>query len=219
MDVLKLIQQIDELFYEVFAALVFFPKTLWLMLRFPQRMMDYADAELGDVLNEQYNDSISPPKFMMLCLGVGYLSERAQGHIMISKELPAWMQNWETILTFRMLLFSVIPLIMALQLVRHLGQCLDRTALRPPFYSQCYLGGILLLINITISTVYQTGIFNSYATSILAAFSIGWYIENQALWFKNKLDVCYLKGLAVALHSLLISMISIAALVAMAFVI
>lgn len=219
MDVLKMIQQIDELFYEVFAALVFFPKTLWLLLRFPQRMMDYADDELGDVLNEQYNDTISPPKFMMLCIGIGYLSERAQGRIEVSGDLPVWMQNWEAALTFRMLLFSIIPLVTSLQLVRNLGQALDRKTLRPPFYSQCYLGGILIFINIIVSAMYKSEYVSGYFAFAFSIVGFGWYIQNQALWFKCNLGIGYFRGLRIALRSLLIAFVSIAVLVILAFAI
>lgn len=68
MDFMRLFKSLEELLYEVIVMLVFFPKTLWLTLRYPQRMMDYADTELGDVQSEQYNDTLSPPLFLMLCV-------------------------------------------------------------------------------------------------------------------------------------------------------
>ena len=219
MDALKSLQQIDELFYEIFAILVFFPKTLWLILRYPQRMMDYADTELGDVLNEQYNDSISPPKFMMICLGLGYLSERLLGRTPEAGELPGWMQDWEAMLAFRMLLFSLIPLIMALQLVRHLRQPLDRETLRPPFYSQCYLGGMVVLFNVIISTMSEIFDFPTYANLAIIAILLAWYIENQTIWIKNNLKIGYLKGLKIVSSSLLFSALGITALISLAFAI
>ena len=53
MDLMKLLKSFEELLYEVMVMLVFYPRTLWLSMRYPQRMMDYADTELGDVLSEQ----------------------------------------------------------------------------------------------------------------------------------------------------------------------
>ena len=49
MDFVKLLKSFEELLYEVMALLVFVPRTFYLTLRYPQRMMDYADTELGDV--------------------------------------------------------------------------------------------------------------------------------------------------------------------------
>ncbi|MFN3863205.1 MAG: hypothetical protein ACK4RT_02870 [Erythrobacter sp.] len=73
MDFMKLLKSLEELLYEVMVMLVFFPRTLFLTLRHPQRMMDYADTELGDVQTEQYNDTLSPPLFLMICLLLGHV--------------------------------------------------------------------------------------------------------------------------------------------------
>lgn len=206
-----------SLFYELFAILVFFPKTLWLLLRHPQRMMDYADAELGDVLNQQYNDTISPPKFMMLCLGVGYLGERALDHANL-QALPEWMRDWEILLSLRMLMFSIIPLVMALRLVRLLNEPLDRETLRPPFYSQCYLGGALILINVAITSISKISFFNIYILYLVIFASFSWYFHNQILWFQNNLCVGYLKAARITFVSALIALTTIACLTALAFV-
>ncbi len=66
-----------SLLYEAMVMLVFYPKTLWLTLRHPQRMMDYADTELGDVQSEQYIDTLSPPLFLMICLAISHAIEVA----------------------------------------------------------------------------------------------------------------------------------------------
>ncbi|GAB4481526.1 MAG: hypothetical protein OHK0018_12960 [Erythrobacter tepidarius] len=68
MDFMKLLKSLEELLYEVMVMLVFFPRTLFLTIRHPQRMMDYADTELGDVQSEQYSDTLSPPLILSLRL-------------------------------------------------------------------------------------------------------------------------------------------------------
>ncbi|QHL90464.1 hypothetical protein GVO57_05975 [Sphingomonas changnyeongensis] len=77
MDFMKLLKSFEELLYEVMVMLVFYPRTLYLTLRHPQRMMDYADTELGDVLSEQYDDTLSPPLFLMICLALSHVIGRA----------------------------------------------------------------------------------------------------------------------------------------------
>lgn len=210
MDLVKLIQQIDELFYEMFATLVFFPMTLWHLIRNPQRMMDYADSELGDVLNEQYRDTISPPKFMMICLGIGYLSEKAMGLGQLEAGAPKWLHNVEMLLTARLALFSVIPLVMAMRLVVALREPLDRDTLRPPFYSQCYLGGVVILMASLIGVIRESVIVsNSIFTAITLALT-SWYLIQQVAWFKANLNISYLKSFIFTINSFLISLMIIA---------
>ena len=72
-----LLKSLEELLYEAMVMLVFFPRTLWLTLRHPQRMMDYADTEIVDVQSEQYSDTLSPPLFLMSCLLLSHLVELA----------------------------------------------------------------------------------------------------------------------------------------------
>lgn len=68
MDFLKLFESLDELLYEIMSWLVFYPITLWRAIAHPLRMMNYADAELGDSETEQYTDALSPPLFLLLSL-------------------------------------------------------------------------------------------------------------------------------------------------------
>ena len=77
MDFMKLLKSLEELISEVMAMLVSYPKTLWLTFRYPQRMMDYADTELGDVQSQQYSDTLSPSLFLMICLAISHAIELA----------------------------------------------------------------------------------------------------------------------------------------------
>ena len=95
MDFMRLFKSLEELLYEVIVMLVFFPKTLWLTLRYPQRMMDYADTELGDVQSDQYNDTLSPPLFLMLCVTLSYMVDRAVPGAMDTSSLPALMHGMQ----------------------------------------------------------------------------------------------------------------------------
>lgn len=58
---MKLLKSLEELLYELVAWLVFYPLTMWRSVITPLRMMRYADIELSDRLDDQYDDTLSPP--------------------------------------------------------------------------------------------------------------------------------------------------------------
>jgi len=120
MDFMKLLKSLEELLYEVMVMLVFFPRTLYLTIRHPQRMMDYADTELGDVQSEQYNDTLSPPLFLMICLVLGHLIELALPTSDLD-QMPAFLQDDRNLLIFRVFMFSLLPLVLSLRLLAKLG--------------------------------------------------------------------------------------------------
>src|SRR6187401_3303285 len=77
MQFMQLLRSLDELLYEVMGWLVFFPLTLWRTLLHPLQMMEYAGRELGDAEDRQYDDTLSPPLFLLLALLVSHGLELA----------------------------------------------------------------------------------------------------------------------------------------------
>ena len=61
MHFVSLLKSLDDLLYQVVSWLVFYPITLWRVLRRPGAMMVYADRELADAEERQYEDTLSPP--------------------------------------------------------------------------------------------------------------------------------------------------------------
>lgn len=196
MDFMRLLKSLEELLYEVMVMLVFFPRTLYLTIRHPQRMMDYADTELGDVQSEQYSDTLSPPLFLMSCLLLGHLFELALPSAGGSN-LPEFLQDDQNLLMFRVFMFSLLPQILSLRLMSKLGIALDREALRPVFYIQCFVTAPMALA-IGVATVFwqvggETTVWIAQATFF---GTLVWYIAQQTLWFRSKLGVGL--GLAAA---------------------
>lgn len=187
MDFMKLLKSLEELLYEVMVMLVFFPRTLFLTMRHPQRMMDYADTELGDVQSEQYSDTLSPPLFLMICLVFGHLLELAlPGESPV--RLPAFLQDHQNLLIFRVFMFSLLPLILSLRLMSKLGIALDRETLRPVFYSQCFVTAPLtMLIALAAAIGRAGGESSAIIGALVMAGGVVWYLAQQALWFRAKL--------------------------------
>jgi hypothetical protein len=197
---MKLLQSLEDLLYEVIVWLVFYPKTLWLSLRYPQSMMDYADTELGDVQSAQYTDMLSPPLFLMLSLAISHGIGLAFNVDVPHAQTPQLLTDSEHLLIFRVMVFSFFPLAMSLRLLLGLRLQLDREALRAPFYSQCYVTAPFAL---AFGLAYTLG---HIARPHSAAFaSIGftlatvWYVRQQAEWFAAKLGTSTLRSWATAI--------------------
>jgi len=188
MDFMKLLKSLEELLYEVMVMLVFYPRTLYLTVRHPQRMMDYADTELGDVQSDQYNDTLSPPLFLMICLVLSHLIELALPTSGLAT-LPGFLRDDQNLLMFRVFMFSLLPLILSLRLLDKLGIALDRETLRPVFYSQCFVTAPMALA-IGVSTVFWQAGGETTVRVAQVGFcgTLVWYLAQQTLWFRTKLD-------------------------------
>lgn len=203
MDFMRLLKSLEELLYEVMVMLVFFPRTLYLTIRHPQRMMDYADTELGDVQSEQYSDTLSPPLFLMMCLGLSHVVELALPTSDL-KSLPAFLQSTENLLMFRVFMFSLLPLVLSLRLLSRLGIALDRETLRPVFYSQCFITAPLTMLVGIVTALWQIGDAATVITGrmILLGGSL-WYLWQQMLWFRYKTNSGYFAAAANAVGATL----------------
>jgi hypothetical protein len=209
MDFMRLLKSLEELLYEVMVLLVFFPRTLWLTFRFPQRMMDYADTELGDVQSEQYKDTLSPPLFLMICLLVSHLAERA-APADVSSQLPEFLQDTQNLLIFRVFIFSLFPLCMSLRLLHRLRIDLDRDSLKPIFYSQCFVTAPLsMVIGIGTAVSHAGGSVAHLLANAIFAVGVGWYLSQQTLWFRSKLGIGMVGAAANAVGTTIAALIII----------
>lgn len=189
MDFMRLLKSLEELLYEVMVMLVFFPRTLWLTIRHPQRMMDYADTELGDVQSEQYKDTLSPPLFLMMCLLVSHLFEHSLPTQSVNL-LPSFLSDTQNLLIFRVFIFSLFPLILSLRLLQLLKIDLDRDTLKPVFYSQCFVTAPVAMTFGLGRSFSHAGFRGALELSwLIFAGLVVWYLAQQTLWFRAKLDI------------------------------
>lgn len=209
MDFMRLLKSLEELLYEVMVMLVFFPRTLFLTVRHPQRMMDYADTELGDVQSEQYNDTLSPPLFLMICLLINHLFERA-APAGTEGLLPAFLQDTQNLLIFRVFMFSLLPLIMSLRLMQKLGIVLDRETLRPVFYSQCFVTApVTIVIGLGTAVSHISSPFAPALANLVFLGGLVWYLAQQTLWFRSKLNIGFGSAAANAIGAAIVAALAI----------
>ena len=196
------------------VLLVFYPRTMWLSLRYPQRMMDYADTELGDVQSGQYTDTVSPPLFLMITLGLTYAVGLMLHSPQLEKEVPSLVSDPERMLVFRVFAFSMLPLFLSLRLLHNLDSKLDRDTLRPPFYSQCFVTApfaMALGVGLTLTTTGGTR--SVWFGVVLMALGTIWFIRQQAHWFSTKLGSSRFRGWTRAISTFLLAWAAIIAIV------
>lgn len=212
MDFMKIIQSLDEALYTVMSWLVFYPVTLWRTLICPQRMMDYADREVSDRPDEQYEDAIRPPLFLFLTLlishGVEVATTARNALIADNHGLAALVDSDLALLALRMLLFSLFPLMMAVRLLRRQRTRLTHASLRRPFYGQCYTAAPFALL---LGIGSLSGGLSFPGAGGVAAVTIGtgtlWYFATQTRWFARKLNVSLLVGAGNACVAILYSVV------------
>ncbi|QHL90465.1 hypothetical protein GVO57_05980 [Sphingomonas changnyeongensis] len=100
------------------------------------------------------------------------------------------MQDPQNLLFVNVFAFSLLPLLMSLRLLGRLRERLDRATLRPPFYSQCFITApVAMGIGLAVSLGRLGGIAMVAAGWALFAVVTGWYVRQQAHWFRAKLNV------------------------------
>ncbi len=190
MDFMRLLKSIEELLYELVSWLLFYPLTMWRTLRQPQAMMHYADMELTDDVSEQYTETLSPPLFLLITLMLAHGVELSLVNQTTPWAPPPLLASDSNLLMFRAVAFSILPLLMAVKLLRHKGARLTRDTLRAPFYSQCYVTApfaLVLSVGMLLTRTESHTALVAGLACVLAAFV--WYVIVETRWFKTDLGL------------------------------
>lgn len=190
---MKWLNSLGDLLYEVMSWLIFYPITLWRATSAPLTMMTYSQDELHDRADEQFTDTLNPPLFLILSLLLTQLTAEALGsgvNPIVAKRtgLAGLITDDTTLLAFRLLLFSLFPLLMATRFIRAKKAPLTRSRLKSPFYAQCYacapfalfLGIGMSLIDVRVTVLHVIGVF-------LALGSVIAYLGAETIWFSRHL--------------------------------
>jgi hypothetical protein len=198
-DFLKLIRSFGDLLFEVLTWLIYFPRTLWLVLRHPLKMITYSDHEQTDAEDEQYTDTLSPPLLLLLTLLLLHGLELAFGTLpqipAKNEEVRTFFASDEHFVMLRAFLFGLLPLFAALRYVRARGLPLERKNLRPAFYGQCYLAAIYAFM-LWLVTSYDIVGMRAGAEPILFAASTLWYWTVQTMQFRRALTISWPRAIA-----------------------
>lgn len=147
---MKWIKSLDELLFELMSWLVFWPVTLIRTALRPIATMRYADAQLKRPEDEQYDEALSPPVFLILTLIVSHLVGKALGMRDVILEdthgLAAMVDNDTSAIALRLVMFASFPLVYAALVVGVRHRRLDRSSLKLPFYAQCYPAAVFAAV-------------------------------------------------------------------------
>ena len=194
------LKALDELLYEIMSWLVFYPITLWKVIRRPAKMMAYADAELDDADSEQFTETLNPPVLLLVTLLIAQAVELEligdSPLVANNVGLAGLISDDASLIVFRLAAYSVFPVIMAARLVRLQRIGINRKTLEPPFYAQCYAAAPLALALSLGAAIVQIPWTGAFITGhAMQAGALLWFLAIQAGWFARNLGTSRWKGL------------------------
>lgn len=202
MDFLKILRSFEEFLFEAASWLIFYPLTMWRIVRNPLAAMDYSDREQADDEAHRYDDALSPPLVLLativivnaLATALHVPAERMDG----SELLHTVTASPQNLMLFRSLVFSLIPLVAAASLLHRQGKKISRESLLAPFYAQCYLAAPCAVFVSAGGVVFQRpDVPNALGLAMMAGGGL-WFLAVQTTWFRNKLATSWTKATLIA---------------------
>jgi hypothetical protein len=187
---MKILKSLEELLYELVSWLVFYPITMWRSVTRPLSMMRYADLELSDRPENQYDDTLSPPLFLLITLLLSQGLSTAFPTVYDPSELPKALGTGSNLLIARGVIFGIFPLCMSVVLLRRKSVALTRTSLRPPFFSQCFVAApFVFVVGLAFDLFFMPGEQGDVAGAIVMLVAIVWYGQAEVRWFIRDLNI------------------------------
>jgi hypothetical protein len=205
MDLLKLIRSFEELLFEVLSWLVYYPRTLWLVLRHPLRTMAYANHEEPKDGTDRYPDTLSPPLTLLLTVALSHGAELALGvtpPAATGDVERMVLDNDQNFIVLRSLVYGMLPLMAAVQVARARHLPPERRYLRPPFLAQCYLTAVLAGAMTAASLTGRLGLPMAQGIAAFAALTaLLWYAVIQVRLFEATLGLTRPRAIVLALKA------------------
>ncbi len=201
MDFLKILRSFEEFLFEATAWLLFYPMTVWRIMRHPLAAMSYSDRQQHEPDDRRYDEAMSPPLVLLVTLVLANLIAAA-AHVPSPESTThlahTLLNSQQNLVLFRSLLFSLVPLISAASLVHLQKKQLSRQSLMEPFYAQCYLAApCACFVGLGGLILQRPDISNAYGVAIIIAGTV-WFLWVQSAWFAQKLDVARVRGAVLA---------------------
>ncbi|ADG08692.1 hypothetical protein [Caulobacter segnis] len=212
MDFMKMLRSLEELLYEVMTWLVFYPRTFLLTLFQPLRTLEYSRAQFHRPEEEQFDQTLAPPLFLLLSLLLSHAIELGLHFDPFAASHGSLVRlSQQNLIIFRALVFAVFPLMFALRHLKVSGLKLSRSTLRGPFFVECYPAAVFAFLVGAGMTVANALPRARVEGLLLAGGATVWYLAVQAVWI-SQFDKRRWRGLVVALWQWLKAMAIILAM-------
>lgn len=196
MDFMKLLKSLEELLYELISWFIFYPLTLWRIVTRPLQVLSYAERQLLEEEDQQFDDSLSPPILLLISLivlhSLGQMFEPDALHPLTGLLADDW-----NLLIFRAVAFSLFPLLFGLLQLRANRARLTRTTFKPIFYSQCYAAvPFVVLVSLSLqffSDTNASALVLWIGVLILVA-GFAWYGVVETLWLARSAKLPLVKS-------------------------
>lgn len=192
MNFVQLLRSLDELLYELMSWVLFFPMTLWRIVRRPITTMTYAVDQLLLPEEAQYRATVSPPIMLIFAVLMGQtfdLAIHGTNPIVASHHgLAGLINDNATLLLLRIALFGMFPLVLAARYVRRSDFDLDRDTLKGPFYAQCFaIAPVALAFTVGMSLLTHPSHTGKLWGSFCFGFALIFFFFVEICWFRKQL--------------------------------
>jgi hypothetical protein len=187
-------RSIEDLLYEAMTSLLFYPRALWRVL---------LEAGRGEAAGGPVAGLVSPPLFLMISILIAHALERAMG---AGGDRPVAVSQ-VSLLIFRLLAFSLFPLVMTVGALRREGLPIDHATLREPFYRQCvYTAPFSISVCVAAVLVQSPAAPVRMAGAVLTLAATAWYLCVQTRWLGARLVVGRWRAFRTALWLLVVAL-------------
>lgn len=206
---MKILRSFEEFLFEATSWLAFYPLTLWRVVTRPLTWMAYSDSEQSEEGEGRYDRALSPPLLLLITVVllnlVGTATHSAPPPTS-SEMLKLINSTPENQALFRALVFSLLPLVAAVAMLKGRGDLLSRETLRAPFYAQCFLAApCAMILNAGLFIFTHDNLSNTLGVAIMSA-GAAWFLVAQTRWFAAKLPAGLPKAALFAFSSTLAAM-------------
>ncbi len=205
MDLLKLLRSFEEFLFEGTAWLVFYPLTLWRIVRRPLQTLVDAERQLELPVEEQYEGAMSPPLVLLLTIVLMHFASLAFAVPSAAEErVTLVLGSTQNLVVVRSLLFALLPLSASVIMVWQSSSKLERGTLRPPFFAQCYLTApYAMAVSIGLLAVQAQRNGTKITGLLVVCASTVAYFAVQTAWFRERLGSTTLRALVLTIAAYL----------------
>lgn len=209
MDLVKILRSLEEFLYELLSWLVFYPRTLWRILRNPAGVSRYTRQQLQQPPSEQFLEMVSPVLTLILSILFAHGIEMvAQVPVVDEHASPiatTIFGTYQGLLLGRGVSYGLYSLVAAVWVMTRVRTRIDRNTLREPFFIQSYLVSPFALLCSTGSVMVRTsnpGLL--LAGAVLAVAITAWYLWAQTTTYRALLNIGVARAFAYAAISFLL---------------